>query len=250
MMKNRFLICLPTYNEAANIVDFIEQLELSIKVFGNENSGIEIDILNIDDNSPDGTANLARNCATGNFHQIVREKKEGLGPAYLAGFSWGLDRGYDFFIEMDADGSHHPDELPLLISQSESFDLVIGTRWMQGGSVHNWPLHRRLISKLGTTYAAKALKLPFKDLTSGFRIIDRELIQYLLDLGITSKGYGFQIEMVLRARLIGAAITQVPITFTERTKGRSKMTSKIVWEALLGISRWSLNLRLDSLYRR
>jgi len=249
-MKKRFLICLPTYNEAANIVDFLSQLQREIETYCRENPDLEIDILNIDDNSPDGTAKLALGCQTRNFYQVIREKKEGLGPAYLAGFKWGLDREYDFYIEMDADGSHHPDELRPLISASESFDLVLGTRWMPGGSVHNWPINRRLISKLGTGYAARALKLPFKDLTSGFRVLDKDLVKSLLEIGIRSKGYGFQVEMVLRARELGAAITQVPITFTERTKGRSKMTSKIVFEAFVGITKWGFSQRFRDPIRR
>jgi dolichol-phosphate mannosyltransferase len=249
-MKKRFLICLPTYNEAANIVDFLSQLQREIETYCRENPELEIDILNIDDNSPDGTAALARKTQEKSFHQIVRKKKEGLGLAYLAGFRWGLDREYDFFIEMDADGSHHPDELQRLIAACEGSDLVLGTRWMPGGEVHNWPIHRRLISKLGTGYAAKALKLPFKDLTSGFRVLDKDLVESLLEIGIRSKGYGFQVEMVLRARELGAAITQVPITFTERTKGNSKMTFRIVVEAFVGITKWGLSQRLASLYRR
>jgi dolichol-phosphate mannosyltransferase len=249
-MKKRFLICLPTYNESANIVDFLSQLHKEIETCCQEDPELEIDILNIDDNSPDGTAVLARNTRGKRFHQIVREKKEGLGPAYLAGFKWGLEREYDFFIEMDADGSHHPVQLQRLIAACESFDLVIGTRWMPGGSVHNWPIHRRLISKLGTRYAAKALELPFKDLTSGFRVLDKDLVESLLEIGIHSKGYGFQVEMVLRARELGAAIAQVPITFTERTKGSSKMTFRIALEAFIGITKWGFSRRFRDPIRR
>ncbi len=248
IMSTSYLICLPTYNEASYIATFLKELSIEISRIKQTHEDLDISILHIDDNSPDKTSEIAASLKLENYWQLNRPEKLGLGPAYLAGFSWGVNKGFEYFIEMDADGSHHPDQLLELIKASESSDLVIGTRWMPGGQVINWPTKRRLISKLATRYASMALKLPFKDLTSGYRILHSDLVKDLLGAGINSKGYGFQIEMVLLAKEFGAAITQVPITFTERTVGRSKMTGAIVWESLLGITKWAIEIRFTRLY--
>lgn len=244
-MSTSYLICLPTYDEASNIKIFLSELSIEINHIQEQHPNLDISILHIDDNSPDDTAKIAQSLNLDKFFQLNRSKKEGLGPAYLAGFTWGIRKEFDYFVEMDADGSHHPDQLLDLIKASQSHDLVIGTRWMPGGQVLNWPSKRRLISKLGTRYAAMALKLPYQDLTSGFRIMSSDLVTKIVETRIDSKGYGFQIEMVLLAKQFGAAICQIPITFTERTSGSSKMTRAIVWESLIGITKWAIKIRID-----
>ena len=164
----------------------------------------------------------------------------GLGPAYLAGFAWGLERGYQSFVEMDADGSHQPEELAQLLEASDGIDLVLGTRWMPGGSVVNWPLQRRLISKFGTQYASIALSLPWKDLTSGYRVLSRQLIEDIFKSKLSTVGYGFQIEIVQIAHDNHRKIIQVPITFVERVAGVSKMNRKIVFEAWFKTTAWGI----------
>ena len=225
-----YLLCIPTYNEAENIVDILTRvLALAID---------DLEVLVIDDASPDGTANLAAGIGSERIHILHRSKKEGLGPAYLAGFAWGLDRGFDYLIEMDADGSHQPEELPRLLAASRDADLVLGTRWIPGGRVVNWPLYRRAISRLGTFYAEISLKLPYKDLTGGYRVLSRKLLESIDLDDIQTLGYGFQIEIAMRAHDSGLVITEVPISFIERTKGASKMNRAIVLEALVKTTRW------------
>jgi len=220
----KYLIVLPTYNEAQNLSGVISDLR-ALKT--------SIDILVVDDNSPDGTGKIADSLTSTDLFVLHRTKKQGLGPAYLAGFSWAISRGYDFVIEMDADGSHLSAELEGLISASADADLVIGTRWMPGGKVVNWPWYRKAISRLGTSYAATILRLPFKDLTSGYRVLNKRLVTKVLESKIQTHGYGFQIEIVLLAEQAHMAIAQVPITFVERSQGKSKMTGRIVLEALV-----------------
>ena len=220
----KYLIVLPTYNEAQNLSGVISDLR-ALKT--------SIDILVVDDNSPDGTGKIADSLTSTDLFVLHRTKKQGLGPAYLAGFSWAISRGYDFVIEMDADGSHLSAELEGLISASADADLVIGTRWMSGGKVVNWPWYRKAISRLGTSYAATILRLPFKDLTSGYRVLSKRLVTKVLESKIQTHGYGFQIEIVLLAEQAHMAIAQVPITFVERSQGKSKMTGRIVLEALV-----------------
>ena len=225
-----YLLCIPTYNEAENIVDILTRvLALAID---------DLEVLVIDDASPDGTANLAAGIGSERIHILHRSKKEGLGPAYLAGFAWGLDRGFDYLIEMDADGSHQPEELPRLLAASRDADLVLGTRWIPGGRVVNWPLYRRAISRLGTFYAEISLKLPYKDLTGGYRVLSRKLLESIDLDDIQTLGYGFQIEIAMRAHDSGLVITEVPISFIDRTKGASKMNRAIVLEALVKTTRW------------
>jgi dolichol-phosphate mannosyltransferase len=230
---SKYLIVLPTYNEAENLNSVISDL-----------CGLKsnIEILVVDDNSPDGTGKIAESLASRDLFVMHRDKKQGLGPAYLAGFRWAIEHDYDFVIEMDADGSHLPAELETLVSASASADLVIGTRWMPGGKVMNWPWYRKAISRLGTSYAATVLRLPFKDLTSGYRVLSKKLVTKVLESKVQTHGYGFQVEIVLLANQAHMAIAQVPITFVERSQGKSKMTGRIVLEALvkitwLGISR-------------
>lgn len=220
---------IPTYNEAANLIDVISRLRRAQQ---------QPDILIVDDNSPDGTGEIADSLANSKTFVLHRPIKAGLGPAYLAGFNWGISRGYDLFVEMDADGSHQPEELGKLLEAARSNDLVLGTRWMPGGSVINWPISRKLISKFGTKYAARALALPFRDLTSGYRVLSRELVADILRSNLRTLGYGFQIEIVRLAAKDGASILEVPITFVERVAGSSKMSRKIVVEAFLMTTWW------------
>lgn len=229
----KFLIVLPTFNEAENLNRVISELR---------RLNLGIAILVVDDNSPDGTGKIADKLTSDKLFVLHRAKKEGLGPAYLEGFKWALDRGYDFVVEMDADGSHLPLELASLLAASDGADLVIGTRWMPGGKVNNWPWYRKSISRFGTSYAAKVLRLPYKDLTSGYRVLSRRLLEKVLDSRIQTHGYGFQVEIVLLAHESQMVIEEVPITFIERSYGKSKMTGRIVIEAWLkttklGISR-------------
>lgn len=220
---------MPTYNEALNIVEVISRLRGSLP---------NVDILVVDDNSPDGTGDIADSLADDRLHVLHREKKGGLGPAYLAGFRWGFDRDYERFVEMDADGSHQPEELENLLNAVDGADLVLGTRWMPGGSVINWPLSRRLISRFGTKYASLALGLSYRDLTSGFRVLSRPMIAAIFAEEITTIGYGFQIEIVRVANSHGLKIVEVPITFIERVAGSSKMSRKIVIEAWRKTTVW------------
>jgi dolichol-phosphate mannosyltransferase len=229
---SRYLIVLPTYNEAENLNGVISDLR-ALKA--------NIEILVVDDNSPDGTGKIADSLASKDLFILHRDKKQGLGPAYLAGFRWAIEHGYDFVIEMDADGSHSPSELENLISASTSADLVIGTRWMPGGKVVNWPWYRMAISRLGTSYAANILRLPFKDLTSGYRVLSKRLVTKVLESKIQTHGYGFQVEIVLLAEQSQMVIAQVPITFAERSQGKSKMTGRIVIEAWVKITKLGIS---------
>jgi dolichol-phosphate mannosyltransferase len=232
---SKFLIIVPTYNEADNIQTFLADL---LTFIHNNSSSNTFSILNVDDNSPDGTAGIVQEIDSRYISQIIRPAKFGLGPAYLAGFTWGLARDFDFFIEIDADGSHSIYELTKLLEVSSPGKLVIGTRWISGGSVINWPWYRRAISRFGTKYAALALALPYRDLTSGYRVIAWDVLNAIDLDSVHAKGYGFQIEMVMKAATAGFEIVEVPITFTERTKGKSKMTFSIALEAFLKITQW------------
>ena len=229
------LAIIPTYNESDNIIELLSRLDEVRKVLS---SSYKIDVLIVDDNSPDKTVDIAKSSQIQNLSVLSRVKKSGLGPAYLAGFNIGLKGDYQFFVQMDADLSHMPEQLENLLVVASSKSLVIGTRWMPGGSVVNWPFHRRFISKLGTKYASFVLNLRYKDLTSGYRVVPRQLLEIINLNSIETKGYGFQIEVALKAHDAGCEIKQVPITFTERENGRSKMGAKIVWEAWFKVSIW------------
>jgi len=234
------IVILPTYNEAGNIQNIItEILEIS-----------SADILVVDDNSPDGTGILvdeisAIDCRVQVLH---RSTKSGLGSAYLAGFQWALNRGYGKIIEMDADGSHQPSQLPLLISASvPGVDLVIGSRWTKGGEVINFSIPRRFISRLGNSYARIILRSSIYDLTGGFRIFNSDALRKI-NLGtISSQGYCFQIELAKNILDSGGKIVEVPISFAERRTGSSKMSLSIIFEALLTVTRWGLTKKREHL---
>ena len=224
----KILAILPTYNEASNITRVLSKLHQSCP---------ELDILHIDDNSPDGTGEIAQELGITNYRQVRNFNKLGLGNAYKQGFKWAIDKNYDAVLAMDSDGSHHIDEIPTILSPLSEFDLVIGTRWMDGGRVINWPIHRRLLSKFGTWYARNSLKLEYKDLTSGFRAYSVAKLKELNFAEIDTKGYVFQIQMVQLFAKLDARIKEVPITFTERDQGKSKMSGKIAREAFIWITK-------------
>jgi len=231
------LVVIPTYNESESIESLLKRLNSARMQISDK---YEIDILIVDDNSPDQTAVIAKNLQFSGLKVLSRQHKSGLGPAYLAGFKQGLLEKYDYFVEMDADLSHQPEQLIDLLNAASKVDLVIGTRWIPGGSVVNWPKRRKWISKLGTGYASFALNLPYKDLTSGYRVLPREFLSQLDFSLIETRGYGFQIEMALKAIESGFGIKQVPITFVERENGYSKMSLAIIWEAWSMVTIWAL----------
>lgn len=227
-MIRRVLLIIPTYNES----DSIRMLLNRINKIVNECENLYgFDLLIVDGDSSDSTRELASSLGYENLKIIHQVHKNGIGPAYKAGFEYGLKGDYALFVQMDADLSHQPEELVKLLSASTTKNLVIGTRWIEGGSVINWPRHRRLVSKFGTRYASILLGLANRDLTSGFRVLPRELLEKLDLSRIQSTGYGFQIEMALNAVRAGFAIVEVPISFIERANGESKMSLGIVFEA-------------------
>ncbi len=226
----RVLVVLPTYNESATIGRMLRRVRECLPA---------ADILVVDDSSPDGTAKLALEVADklGRIELLSREAKEGLGPAYRAGFAWGLGRGYEAFVEMDSDFSHDPADLPRLLAPlGQGFEVAIGSRYVPGGSAPDWTLSRRLLSRWGNLYADLALALGVKDSTAGFRVYAASVLERV-DLGsVRADGYGFQIEMTYRARRAGARIAEVPIRFVDRVEGTSKMSSRTVTEALWLVS--------------
>ena len=229
------LILIPTYNEAQNIEHLLSRLDAARNQFATE---YKADILMIDDNSPDKTAEIAKSMNIEGLSVLIRAMKGGLGPAYLSAFKQGLVGDYDYFVQMDADLSHKPEQLIDLLRAANENSLIIGTRWMPGGSVVNWPRRRKLISRFGTWYASFVLKLPYQDLTSGFRVLPRQLLETINVNEIKTKGYGFQIEMAYQAIKSGFEIRQVPITFVERKNGHSKMTFLIVLEAFTTVNKY------------
>lgn len=233
----QILVLIPTYNEEESIGNLLNRLQIVREKLANL---FDIDILIIDDGSPDKTVDIIKSLEFSKIKVLQRNEKKGLGPAYLAGFSEGLKGDYDYFVEMDADLSHQPEELNLLLEKTDQNNFVIGTRWMPGGSVVNWPKKRQFISKMGTKYASAALKLPYRDLTSGYRVIPRSFLEKIDFSQIETRGYGFQVEMAIKARDNGFKIIEVPITFVERENGHSKMSMAIVWEAWKMVSIWGL----------
>jgi len=232
-MSDRTVVVLPTYNEKESLSDTIERIVTSAS---------HVDILVVDDNSPDGTGQLADRLALANprIHVLHRAQKAGLGAAYLEGFAWARDVGYDVIVECDADGSHHPEELHRLLEALDNHDMAIGSRWVFGGSVVNWPRSRELLSRGGSAYARVLLRLPQRDVTGGYRAFRASaLVAIGLD-NVTSQGYCFQIEMLWRANRAGLRIAEVPITFTERRWGVSKMRGMIVIEAMARVTVWGV----------
>ncbi|MEX2458811.1 MAG: apolipoprotein N-acyltransferase, partial [Actinomycetota bacterium] len=228
----RPLVILPTYDEAATIEDVVRRVLAADR---------RVEVLVVDDASPDGTAEVVRRLAAGEsrVNLLVREGKRGLASAYLEGFRRGLDEGHDVIVEMDADLSHHPEELPRLLEAIETSDMVIGSRYVPGGAVTNWSRARVILSKGGNLYARTLLRLPLRDATSGFRAFRREALEALLEPGVSSDGYGFQVELAYLAWRWGYAVAEVPITFREREHGTSKISRRIIAEAMLKVTGWA-----------
>jgi dolichol-phosphate mannosyltransferase len=237
------LVIIPTYNEAENLEQIVRRVRAAVP---------EAHVLITDDNSPDGTGKIADRLAgtDGNVHVLHREAKHGLGAAYIAGFGWGLSRGYDVLVEMDADGSHQPEQLPRLLAALVTADLALGSRWVPGGEVRNWPRTRKFISRSGTTYARIALDIPIRDATGGFRAFRRATLEGIGLEDVASQGYCFQIDLAWRAIRRGFRVVEVPITFVERERGASKMSNAIVREALWRVTVWGIERRTEKLRRR
>ncbi|QXC62290.1 polyprenol monophosphomannose synthase [Aquihabitans sp. G128] len=239
------LVVLPTYQEAENIRDVLGRIRVSVP---------DAHVLVVDDGSPDGTADLAAAAGEelGQIDVLRRTQKSGLGPAYRAGFTWGLDHGHDVLIEMDADGQHDPAVLPQLVAAvgEGGFDLAIGSRYVPGGAVPGWPRNRRLLSQWGNRYIGLMLKLPVRDATAGFRAYRRSIIEKIGLDRVRADGYGFQIEMAYEVAKAGGTITEIPITFRDRALGVSKMSPNIVTEALVLVTRWGVRDRVNRLRRR
>lgn len=223
------LVMMPTYNESQGIQHSLEHLLGAVP---------DVDVLVIDDNSPDGTATLVSGLAQDNprIKLMLRQSKQGLGKAYLAAYKWGIEAGYQRLVQMDADGSHRPEDLPKLLSQTSP--VVIGSRWVPGGEVLNWPLSRQLISRFGNWYASAMTGLKIKDLTAGYRVYSAELLKSLKLEDLEAQGYGFQVEMTRRVMNVGAQVIEVPISFVERESGASKMTKEIIFEAFWLCTKW------------
>lgn len=235
--KSKFqaIVVIPTYNEALNIEGIINAAWAAMP---------KLHILVVDDNSQDGTGDIIRRMQAGaadRLHLLSRAGKLGLGTAYLAGFEWALARGYQALVEMDADFSHDPMELPSLIRSLQDGDVVIGSRYVVGGSTENWHFFRKIISRAGSFYARTILGMTVRDLTGGFNAWSAEALDKIGLKTIRSEGYSFQIELKYRAYKAGLKLIEHPIIFSERREGQSKMSSKIVLEALLRV--WALRFR-------
>jgi dolichol-phosphate mannosyltransferase len=233
----RIAVVIPTYNERDNIRLITAAVRSVVP---------EADLLIVDDNSPDGTGEIADDLAAGDkrIHVLHRDAKAGLGAAYVAGFQTALDRGYDTIVEMDADGSHQPGELPKLITGLAAADIVLGSRWVDGGETVNWLKSREFLSRAGNAYARLMLGIPLRDMTGGYRAYRAEALRKVGLEKVESAGYCFQIDLARRAVQAGLTVTEVPITFVERTYGTSKMSRAIVREALWRVTQWGITGRL------
>jgi glycosyltransferase involved in cell wall biosynthesis len=233
----RVCVCVPTYNEADNIEAILRRARAAVP---------SAQLLVLDDASPDGTGAIADEIAkTDDLVAVLhRPAKQGLGAAYLAGFAWALERGFDAIVEMDADGSHAPEELPRLFAALRAADVVLGSRWVPGGAVHNWPAGRMLLSRGGNAYVRIALGVPLRDATGGFRAYRSAVLRALPLDDVASQGYCFQVDLALRALRHGFRVVEIPITFVEREYGASKMDRRIIAEALLRVTGWAVSSRL------
>ncbi len=236
----RVLVIIPTYNERENIESIVGRVHAS---------GPDADVLVVDDGSPDGTGKVADEMAEADarVHVLHRTEKAGLGAAYIAGFDWGLQAGYDVLVEMDADGSHDPAQLPRLLAALDHADLVLGSRWIAGGTVANWPKSREFISRGGNLYTRLALGIDLHDATGGYRAFRREVLEGIDYAAVASQGYCFQVDLAWRATRAGFRVTEVPITFADRERGESKMSHAIVREALWRVTEWGAEYRLGQL---
>jgi dolichol-phosphate mannosyltransferase len=230
---NDALVIIPTYNELDNLEGVVDRVLMAAP---------GVDVLIVDDNSPDGTGELADDISE-TFHRVHvlhRTRKSGLGDAYRAGFAWGLARGYGALVEMDGDGSHRPEHLPELLEAAETADVVLGSRWVAGGGAPNWSFRRTLLSRLGSFYARTALRLPIRDVTGGYRVFSADALRRIDYAQVVSQGYCFQVEMAWRADAAGLTIVERPIRFEERESGVSKMSLRIVIEAVARVTLWTV----------
>ena len=236
----RVLVVIPTYNEADNVKIIVDRLRRAVP---------QVDILIADDNSPDGTGRIADELTAGDerVHVLHRPGKQGLGAAYVAGFGWAREHGYEAVVEMDADGSHAPEELPRLLDALSEADAVLGSRYVPGGTVVNWPTSRMLISRSGNLYVRMALGMPFRDATGGYRAYRMPVLDKMEIDSVSSQGYCFQVDLAWRAYRQGFRVTEVPITFADRERGASKMSQSIVREAFWRVTIWGTQSRLATL---
>ncbi|HEY0890526.1 MAG TPA: polyprenol monophosphomannose synthase [Nocardioides sp.] len=232
----------PTYNEADNLAWIVDRLRRAQP---------GVDVLVVDDGSPDGTGAIADRLAAADpqVHVLHRTEKAGLGAAYLAGFGWALERGYDVIGEMDADGSHQPEELGRLLEALHEADLVIGSRWVPGGSVVNWPLGRLALSRGGNLYVRLLLGIPVHDATAGYRVFRRQTLEKIDLGGVESTGYVFQTDLVTRTLHAGLTVREVPIEFVERVRGASKMSGAVAAESMRRVTHWGLLERREQVRR-
>lgn len=239
---SRPLVVIPTYNERENLADTVARVRVAVP---------EASVLVVDDASPDGTGELADELASADpaVHVLHRTAKNGLGAAYLEAFSWALERDFDVIVQLDADGSHLPEELPRLLARLHGTnsagpaDLVIGSRWIPGGSIENWPRRRELLSRWGSAYARTVLRLDTRDTTAGYRVFRADALRRIPLEDVHTRGYGFQVDMLWHAHEAGLTVVEVPVTFVERIRGRSKMSPAIVLEAMVRVTAWAVRSR-------
>jgi len=238
----RVLVVIPTYNERDNVEAIVERVTASVA---------DANVLIVDDHSPDGTGKIADEIAAADprVHVLHRTAKAGLGGAYIAGFGWGLEHGFEVLVEMDADGSHAPEQLSRLLVALRDADLVIGSRWVPGGTVVNWPKSRELLSRGGNLYTRIALGIDLRDATGGYRAYRRAVLEEIDYRSVLSEGYCFQVDLAWRAARGGFRVVEVPITFAERERGESKMSGSIVREALWRVTQWGAQHRADQIRR-
>ena len=237
---DRVVVLIPTYNEKDNLPRIVGRVRTSVP---------SADILVLDDNSPDGTGAVADGLAASDpqVHVLHRPGKQGLGAAYKAGFAWAIERGYDAAVEMDADGSHQPEQLPALLEAARDADLVIGARWVRGGSVVNWPAHRKALSVGANIYTKLMLGLPVNDATGGYRVYRTSALRAMDLDSVSSAGYGFQVDMTVALVRAGLRAVEVPIEFVEREIGESKMSGNIVSEAFVNVGKAGVAHRVGQL---
>jgi dolichol-phosphate mannosyltransferase len=239
---HRVLVVIPTYNEAGNIREITTRVRRAVP---------DAEILVVDDASPDGTGQIADQLAAADppIHVLHRPAKQGLGAAYVAGFRWARQHDFDVVVEMDADGSHAPEQLPRLLAALRDADVVLGSRWVPGGRVVNWPWRRKLLSRGGNLYTRLALRMPVRDATGGFRAYRMPVLDKIDIDSVSSQGYCFQVDLAWRMHRHQLRMVEVPITFTERQRGDSKMSPAIVREALWRVTVWGLRSRREALRR-
>jgi dolichol-phosphate mannosyltransferase len=236
----RALVVIPTYNERENIAAIVSRVRTAVPAAS---------VLVVDDSSPDGTGVIADELAAtdASVHVLHRTEKNGLGAAYLDAFAWALAEGFDPIVQMDADGSHQPEQLTRLLdalATEPPVDLVIGSRWIDGGSIENWPRRRQWLSRGGSAYARWVLRLPTRDATAGYRAFRADALRRIRLDDVHTRGYGFQVDMLWHAREAGLVVVEVPVTFVERERGRSKMSAGIVIEAMMRVTGWGVRSRL------